>query len=175
MSRNTVAKLLAEPAEDTERRYQRHRAPNAPVSEGALPHIRRWLKENEWLQRWKPKQQWTAKGMWLELRRVGIAAGESTVRQLVRRERERTQQERRPTYVPLEFGPGERAEFDFGEATVEVRGQMRSVPFLVWRLRFSGAMFLEAFPTQRQEAFLLGQRPAFEFWNHDPRISLRDT
>ncbi len=174
MSRNTVAKLLAEPAEDTERRYQRHRAPNAPVSEGALPPIRGWLQENEWLQRWKPKQQWTAKRMWLELRRLGIPAGESTVRQLVRRERERTQQERRATYVPLEFGPGERAEFDFGEAAVEVRGQMRSVPFLVGRLRFSGAMFLEAFPTQRQEAFLLGQRHAFELWNGVPRMAVYD-
>jgi transposase len=174
MSRNTVAKLLAEPAEDAERRYQRRRAPNAPVSEGALPHIRRWLQENEWLQRWKPKQQWTAKRMWLELRRLGIPAGESTVRQLVRRERARTQQERRPTFVPLAFGPGERAEFDFGEAAVEVRGQMRSVPFLVGRLRFSGAMFLEAFPTQRQEAFLLGQRHAFEFWGGVPRMAVYD-
>jgi transposase len=112
--------------------------------------------------------------MWLELRRLGIPAGESTVRQLVRRERERTQQERRPTSVPLEFGPGERAEFDFGEAAVEVHGQMRSVPFLVGRLRFSGAMFLEVFPTQRQEAFLLGQRHAFELWGGVPRSAVYD-
>jgi transposase len=174
MSRNTVAKLLAEPVEGTERRYQRQQAPNAPVSEAALPHIRRWLQENEWLQRWKPKQQWTAKRMWLELRRLDIPAGESTVRQLVRRERERTQQERRPTYVPLAFGPGERAEFDFGEAAVEMQGQMRSVPFLVGRLRFSGAMFLEVFPTQRQEAFLLGQRHAFELWGGVPRSAVYD-
>jgi transposase len=161
MSRNTIAKLLAEPAEGggSERRYARQQAPTAPVSAAALPHIRGWLKENAWLQRWKPKQQWTAKRMWLELRRLDIPAGESTVRQLVRRERERTQQERRPTYVPLEFGPGERAEFDFGEAAVEVHGQLCSVPFLVGRLRFSGAMFLEVFPTQRQEAFLLGPAP----------------
>src|SRR5262245_66373477 len=108
MSRNTVAKLLTEPAEGngSERLYQRQRAPHAPVSAVALPHIRGWLQENEWLQRWKPKQQWTAQRMWLELRRLGIPAGASTVRQLVRRERKRTQQERRPAYVPLAFGPG---------------------------------------------------------------------
>jgi transposase len=174
MARNTVAKLLAEPVEGTERRYQRRQPPHAPVSEAALPHIRRWLKENEWLQRWKPKQQWTAKRMWLELRRMAIPAGESTVRHLVRRERERTQQERRPTYVPLEFGPGERAEFDFGAAAIEVQGQVRSMPFLVGRLRFSGAMFLEVFPTQRQEAFLLGQRHAFELWGGVPRSAVYD-
>lgn len=176
MSRNTVAKLLAEPAEGSgsERHYRRRQAPNAPVSAETLPHIRGWLHENEWLQRWQPKQQWTAKRMWLELRRLGIPAGESTVRQLVRRERERTQQERRATYVPLAFGPGERAEFDFGEAAVEVSGQLRSVPFLVGRLRFSGAMFLEVFPTQRQEAFLLGQRHAFELWGGVPRSAVYD-
>ncbi len=76
--------------------------------------------------------------------------------------------------MPLAFGPGERAEFDFGEAAVEVAGQLCSVPFLVGRLRFSGAMFLEVFPTQRQEAFLLGQRQAFAFWNGVPRSAVYD-
>jgi transposase len=82
--------------------------------------------------------------------------------------------ERRPTYVPLEFGPGERAEFDFGAAAVEIAGQMCSVPFLVGRLRFSGALFLQVFPTQRQEAFLLGQRHAFELWGGVPRSAVYD-
>lgn len=174
LARNTVAKLLAEPADGPPRRYQRHQAPRAPVGEVVLPHIRGWLQENEGLQRWKPKQRWTAKRMWLELQRLAIPVGESTVRQLVRRERARTQQERRAAYVPLAFEPGERAEFDFGEATVEVHGQLRVVPFLVGRLRFSGAMYLEVFPTQRQDAFLLGQRHAFEFWGGVPRSVLYD-
>ncbi|MGZ6321295.1 MAG: IS21 family transposase [Ktedonobacterales bacterium] len=174
MSRNTVAKLLGEPAEGTERRYQRRQVRPAPVSEGVLPHIRQWLDENEWLQRWKPKQQWTARRMWLELQRQSIPAGESTVRQLVRRERQQRQQERRAAYVPLAFGPGERAEFDFGEVAIETPGQLRTLPFLVGRLRFSGAMFLEVFPTQRQEAFLLGQQHAFEFWGGVPRSAVYD-
>ena len=48
------------------------------------------------------------------------------------------------------------------------------VPFLAGRLRFSGAMFVECFPTQRQEAFLLGQRDAFEFWGGVPRMAVYD-
>jgi len=35
-------------------------------------------------------------------------------------------------------------------------------------------MFVECFPTQRQEAFLLGQRHAFEFWGGVPRIAVYD-
>jgi transposase len=173
IARNTVAKLLHEPPEGTERRYRRREPRQSPIAAAALPHLQGWLQENEWLQRWKPKQQWTAKRMWLELQRMGIAAGESTIRQVVREQRQRSPAHR-PTYVPLVFGPGERAEFDFGVAAVEVSGQLLSVPFLAGRLRFSGAMFLEAFPTQRQDAFLLGQRHAFEFWGGVPRTAVYD-
>ena len=35
-------------------------------------------------------------------------------------------------------------------------------------------MFVECFPTQRQEAFLLGQRHAFEFWGGVPRMVVYD-
>jgi transposase len=48
------------------------------------------------------------------------------------------------------------------------------VPFLAGRLRFSGAMFVECFPTQRQDAFLLGQRHAVEFWEGVPRMAVYD-
>ena len=108
--------------------------------------------------------------MWVELRKLDIAIGESTVRLFVRKLHKPT----KPAYVPLDFTPGERAEFDFGEATVKVGGQLVKVPFLAGRLRFSGAMFVECFPTQRQEAFLLGQRHAFEFWGGVPRLVVYD-
>ena len=169
LSRNTVTKLLAEEPATTTRRYQRQ-VRTTPVSDAALPHIDGWLQENERLRRWAPKQCWTAHRMWVELQTLGITIGESTVRQLVR-ERRRSA---KAAYVPLDFAPGERAEFDFGEATVNLGGQMVQVPFLAGRLRFSGAMFVECFPTQRQEAFLLGQRHAFEFWGGVPHIAVYD-
>ena len=170
LSRNTVVKLLAEEPARKERRYQRQVEHKTPVRDVALPHIEKWLKENEWLERWAPKQCWTAHRMWVELRKLGISIGESTVRMYVQ---ERHQKEK-PAFVPLDFAPGERAEFDFGEATVKIKGQLLKVPFLAGRLRFSGAMFVECFPTQRQEAFLLGQRHAFEFWGGVPRMVVYD-
>src|SRR5207245_3188156 len=101
-------------------------------------------------------------------RKPGVRSGESTVRLLVQEVRKPM----KPAYVPLDFAPGERAEFDFGEATVKLGGQLVKVPFLAGRLRFSGAMFVECFPTQRQEAFLLGQRHAFEFWGGVARMAV---
>jgi transposase len=171
LSRNTVAKLLEEEPAPKERRYQRQKVtPKTPVRDVALRHIAGWLKENEWLQRWAPKQLWTAHRMWVELCKLGIPIGESTVRLFVQELRKPM----KPAYVPLDFAPGERAEFDFGEATVKLEGRLVKVPFLAGRLRFSGAMFAECFPTQRQEAFLLGQRHAFEFWGGVPRMAVYD-
>jgi transposase len=170
LSRNTVAKLLEEEPAAKERQYRRQVGHKTPVRDTALPHIEGWLKENEWLQRWAPKQCWTAHRMWMELRKLGIPIGESTVRLFVQELRKPL----KPAYVPLDFAPGERAEFDFGEATVKLNGRLVKVPFLAGRLRFSGAMFVECFPTQRQEAFLLGQRHAFEFWGGVPRTAVYD-
>src|SRR5437868_7961605 len=104
VSRDTVAKLLQEPAEDSERRYRRTVPHPAPVREQILPELEHWLSENERLQRIAPKQRWTAHRMWLELQSRGIEVGESTVRHLVRTLRPRRQQ----AYVPLRFEPGER-------------------------------------------------------------------
>lgn len=170
LSRNTVAKLLQEGPAPSERRYQRQADHKTPVRDLALPHIEGWLKENEWLSRWAPKQCWTSHRMWVELQKLGIPIGESTVRMYVHERHTPT----KPAYVPLDFAPGERAEFDFGEVTVKVAGQLVKVPFLAGRLRFSGAMYVECFPTQRQEAFLFGQRHAFEFWGGVPRTAVYD-
>lgn len=164
ISRETVARLLREAPEAQTRRYQRSSPRPAPVREAALPHIEGWLAENERLRRVAPKQRWTARRMWVELQRLGVAIAEPTVRALVRTCRQRPQE----AFIPLAFLPGERAEFDFGHALVELDGVEVQVPYLAGRLRYSGASYLECFPTERQECFLLGQRHAFEFWGGVP-------
>lgn len=170
VSRDTVAALLREPAETGERRYTRRKARDAPVREQVLPYIEGWLQENTRLQRWAPKQRWTAHRMWVELRGKGIQVAESTVRQLVRECRRPTAQ----AFVPLAFAPGERGEFDFGHAVVILDGMRTEVPYLAGRLRYSGAIFVECFPTERQDCFFLGQRHAFEFWGGVPTSVVYD-
>lgn len=159
VSRHTVTRMLKEPPEGRERRYQRSVPREKPVASQVLPHIDRWLEQNKQRRRDAPKQIWTAHRMWLELRRMGIPVGESTVRQLVR-ERKRAEQ-RKPAYIPLRFEPGECAQFDFGFAKVLLDGKLVEFPFFAGRLWYSGAMWIEFFPTANQEAFLLGIR---HFW-----------
>lgn len=170
IARDTVARLLAEAAEPTTRSYHRRTPRQTPVADVVVPHIERWLAQNEHLKRSAPKQCWTAHRMWTELQRMGIAVAESTVRLLVR-QRKRVVKE---VFVPLTFDPGERAEFDFGHAVVIVGGEQQTLPFLAGRLRYSGALFVEFFPTERTEAFLLGQRHAFEAWGGVPAHCVYD-
>ena len=170
IARDTVAALLREPAEAGERRYSRRKARAAPVRERVLPYIEGWLQENSRLQRWAPKQRWTAHRMWVELTSRGISVAESTVRQLVRECRQAPPK----AFVPLTFAPGERAEFDFGQAVVLLDGVQTAVPYLAGRLRYSGAIFVECFPSERQDCFLLGQRHAFEFWGGVPTTVVYD-
>lgn len=170
VSRDTVAKLLREAPHENDRRYQRRKPHPAPVRDQIQPHVERWLAENERLQRVAPKQRWTAHRMWLELRSMGIPAAESTVRHLVRTLRPRRQR----AYVPLQFDPGERGEFDFGHAVIVLGRQQIECPFLVGRLRYSGMPFVVCLPTERQECFLLGQQLAFEFWGGVPRTVVYD-
>jgi len=170
VARDTVAALLREPAETRARRYTRRKARDAPVRAQVLPYIEGWLQENARLQRWAPKQRWTAHRMWVELRGKGIAVAESTVRQLVRECRQPAAQ----AFVPLAFAPGERGEFDFGHAVVVLAGVRTEVPYLAGRLRYSGAIFVECFPTERQDCFFLGKRHAFELWGGVPLTVVYD-
>jgi len=169
VARKTVSALLREDPAPTTRQAVRRPAA-APVREAALPHIEGWLAENERLRRVAPKQRWTAHRMWLELQRLGVTIAEPTVRALVARSRPHRPQ----AFVPLTFRAGERAEVDFGHALVVLDGVEQQVPYLAARLRYSGAMYVECFPTERQECFLLGQRHAFEFWGGVPHTVVYD-
>ncbi len=175
VSRDTVGRMLLEAPQVPERRYQRGVPFPKPVRDLVLPHIESWLQENTRLQRWAPKQRWTAHRMWVELNQMGLVVAESTVRQLVReRKIARREITQAKAYVPLAFAPAERGEVDFGHAVVRLAGEEMHVPFLAARLRYCGAMFVAAFPTERQDAFLLGQRWAFEFWGGVPKSVVYD-
>lgn len=175
VSRDTVARLLLEAPEEPVRRYRQSVPRPTPVRDQIVAHIEGWLDENARLRARAPKQRWTAHRMWVELCQMGIAVAESTVRQVVRERRiARREVAQAKAFVPLTFTPAERGEVDFGHAVVRLAGQELRVPFLAARLRYSGAMFLAVFPTERQDAFLLGQRWAFEFWGGVPRSIVYD-
>ena len=58
---------------------------------------------------------------------------------------------------------------DWGEATVEIGKERRTIQFFVMRLNYSKARFVMAFPFQKQEAFFEGHIQAFRFFGGVPR------
>jgi transposase len=70
-------------------------------------------------------------------------------------------------FVPLSHPPG-RAQFDFGEATVEIAGERRKAALAVMALPYSDAVFISAYPRECTETFQQGHLAAFEFFDAVP-------
>lgn len=155
ISRRTVAKYrdcTTPPA------YTRTRPRPAPIlTPEYKAEIERLLEENKHLPR---KQRWIGHTIFLRLKELGYQRAEPTVRRyigVVRR------QQRRPeAYVPLEFEPGEVAEFDWGQVQVVVAGRPVTAHLFCYRLRWSHMPFVAAYPHQQQEIMFDGLRRAFE-------------
>ena len=147
--------------------YQLREAKVAPVLGAYKEQIEAMLVENERLPR---KQRYTSGKIYRVLREAGYGGAESTVRAYVSRRRKAV---RRPAlYLPLVFDPGVDAQADWGEATVMLQGEPVVVQLFIMRLCYSRKLFVMAFPTQRQEAFLLGHVLAFAHFGGVPhRIS----
>ena len=70
--------------------------------------------------------------------------------------------------MPLIHRPGE-AQVDFGDALVNLNGQLRKVAFFVMALPYSDASFVMAFERECTETFWEGHVQAFEFFGGVPR------
>lgn len=144
--------------------YQLSKAKVAPVLGPYRAHIERLLAENAQLPR---KQRYTSKKIYQAIRSQGYQGAESTVRYYVGLKRKEM---RRPAiYLPLAFDPGVDGQADWGEAAVIMAGEMIVVQLFIMRLCYSRKLFVMAFPTQRQEAFLLGHVLAFAHFGGVPQ------
>jgi transposase len=110
------------------------------------------------------KQRHTAKRIWERLRDEHRFDGCYTIVKDVVRE---WKQSHREVFLPLLHPPGE-AQVDFGEATVQLAGELTKVALFVMTLPYSGAMFLQVFPRECTETFLEGHRRAFEYFGGVP-------
>jgi transposase len=131
ISRNTVRRYLtlAEPV-------RRERAPRPrPVFERVQPRLDELIAQ--WSERTTLKQRLTATRLHRQLREEGYAVGVTLVRDHLREWRRRQAE----VYVPLVHHPGEEAQVDFFEVTVEVGGERRKAWKFLLRLMYSGRDF----------------------------------
>ncbi len=164
VSRNTVRKYLkvADPVRQVVRGRQ------APVLERAAPRIDALLEE--WSGRTTAKQRLTGSRIHRQLLEDGCAVGITTVRAYLREKRRRAAE----VFIPLVHRPGDEAQVDFFEVTVEVDGERRKVWKFLMRLMYSGRDFVWLYERCDQVAFLDGHVRAFAHFGSVPHRLVYD-
>ena len=158
VSRNTVRKYLrvSEP-----RRVERE--PRArPVLEGVAPRLE--ALQEEWSGRTTRKQRITGTRLHRQLIEEGYEVGVTTVRSWLREWR----RQRAEVYIPLIHRPGEEAQVDFFEVTVDEGGFRRKAWKFLLRLPFCGRDFVWIYDRCDQLAFLDGHVRAFAHFGGVP-------
>jgi len=156
MDRRTVAKLL-EMAPDEVPQYHLKQAKSHPVLGPYLEIIHHWLALDAQAPR---KQRHTAQRMYERLREEhGFPGSYSTVRDYLQQVRKKP----KDVPLPLAFAPGEMAQVDWAEVTVNLCGVPRIVYLFGLTLNYSGGIYFEAFERANQEAFFQGHVNAFLF------------
>ncbi len=161
-----LTKILANP-EPPGYRLTNSRA--KPVLGAFLPIIDQILEDDRTAP---PKQRHTARRVFERLRdEYGYTGCSSQVRAAVGRAKRYSKE----VFVPLSHRPGH-AQFDFGEATVEIAGVVQKAHLAVITLPYSDTYFLSAYPRECTETFQAGHLAGFSFFGGVPtRISYDNT
>jgi transposase len=153
ISRNTVAKYLKNPEPV---RVAPHKKPS-PVKEMVASRI------DELLEQWDywttPKQRITGTRVHRQLLEEGYEVGITTVRECLREKRRQEAE----VFIPLVHRPGEEAQVDFFEVSVEEGGQLKKVQKFVMRLMYSGRDFVRLYERADQLSFLDAHVRAFAY------------
>lgn len=164
LSRNTVRKYVR--AAESPRRPRKLR--RRPAIEKAGPKIDALLEE--WAGRTTAKQRVTGTLVHRALEVDGVDVGVSSVRKYLR-ERKRRQAE---VFVPLVHRPGDEAQVDFFEVTLDVAGERKKAWKFVMRLMYSGRDFAWLYERCDQVSFLDAHVRAFAHFGAVPHRCIYD-
>jgi transposase len=146
ISRNTVRKYLAQSEPKRVEAFPRER----PVLEQVKSRIDELL--HEWAPRTTAKQRITGTLIHGQLLREGFSVGITTVRDYLAE----IKRLKREVFIPLVHLPGQVAQVDFFEVTVDIDGQRQKAWQFVMRLVYSGKDFACIYERCNQIAFLDG-------------------
>ena len=152
VSRNTVRKYLDDSGAPQGNARPRRAQPVLEEVRGRIDEILQ-----EWSTRTTSKQRITGTLVHAQLVREGYQVGSTTVRAYLAEQR----RQRQEVYVPLVWRPGEAAQVDFFEVTVEVAGEQQKAWLFVLHLMYSGRDFAWLYERCNQIAFLDGHVRAF--------------
>jgi len=171
LSRNTIRKYLA--SGELEPKYP------ARVSPSKLDAFQETL--SSWLVREATqgrKRRRTLKQLYGELVVLGYRGSYDRVAAFAREWRRRTQEAARSAskdaYVPLQFAPGEAFQFDWSEDWAVIGGERTKLMVGQFRLCYSRAFVLRAYPLQTHEMLFDAHNHAFGLLGGVPRRGIYD-
>lgn len=164
ISRNTVAKYLEV--------SQPRRVETGARTKRVLSKVAARIDElvAEWGARSTSKQRITGSRLYRQLRDEGYEVGKTTVFDYLREKRRQSAE----VFIPLVYRPGEVAQVDFFEVTVEEGGRVRKVWKFLLRLMWSGFDFAWLYSSCDQLAFLDAHVRAFDFLGGVPQRCVYD-
>jgi len=129
-SRETVKQALVDAPRAV---YRLKDARRCPVMDPFREIIDEWLLAD---QNEPPKQRHTAHRIYTRLCAAPhhFRGGEPTVRRFVRERKAALGLDQPAAFIPLAYGPGQDAQFDFGEAQVSIAGQRVTAQYMVLTL-----------------------------------------
>lgn len=164
ISRNTIGKYL----KVSEPKRTVRKPKSSPVTEAVAPRIEEIL--TEWRPRSTAKQRITGTRIHRQLVEEGYEVGITTVRDYLRQKRLREAE----VFIPLVHRPGEEAQVDFFEVTVEEDGEFRKAQKFVMRLMYSGRDFVRLYEKADQLSFLDAHVRAFTYLGGVPHRVVYD-
>lgn len=124
----------------------------------------------EWTPRLDGKHRLTAPRLYRQLREEGVEVGERTVSRYLAEKRRRTAE----VYIPLVHRPGDEAQVDFFDVTVDEGGVRRKAWKFLMRLMYSGRDFIHLYDHCDRPCFLDGHVRAFAHLGGVPRRLVYD-
>jgi len=164
LSRNTVKKYLEESEPKRLELHPRHR----PVLDQVKPRMDQLLED--WAGRTTAKQRLTGTRLHRELVQEGYQVGVTLVRDYLREVKRRKAE----VFIPLVHRPGDEAQVDFFEVTVDENGVRRKAWQFLMRLMYSGRDFAWLYDRCDQLSFLDGHVRAFEHFGGVPHRCIYD-
>lgn len=164
ISRNTVRKYLklSEPV-----REEKGPRPK-PVLEKVVPRIDELLED--WKDQTTPKQRMTGSRIYTQLMEEGYEVGITTVRNYLAEKKRQVAE----VFIPLVHRPGEEAQVDFFEVTVEEKGIRKKAWKFVMRLMYAGWDFAWIYDHCDCVSFLDGHVRAFSYFAGVPKRCIYD-
>ena len=163
IARDTVRRYLQTPVPEARKRKR-----SRPVLERVRPRLEQLIEE--WSERTTAKQRITGRRLHRALREEGYEVGLTLIFGYLREWR----RERAEVYVPLVHRPGDEAQVDFFEVSVELSGERRKAWLFLMRLMYSGRDFVRLYERQDQLSFLDGHVRAFAHFGGAPRRAVYD-